>query len=342
MDFYELFAEMDLDADDALSRSDLHNAAIRLGWQWQEASIYAVLDLLTLQGPLSRELFCSIMTQIARDPHGPYGEVLCNATLLSSTWSADLPRTIDFAGAARQIDCQNGSGRPSERDPGRAIISHLSSAAGPEAGEDYRMIVDELADSTMTFAIPECALLLIDLQRSFSGGAWLQSMGAYADREAAPIRLAFDNCARFLSGQAGKLEKMFSRCPFPPDSFDWDERFASIIGNDRPYFIKPGNSMFWPPTNGFAEWVDGLVGRGKKTLLMGGCTLNSCVRVTAMDTQQRFADRGLQVVVVLSLSGARTSNYLRSPRFGGISAVELAVRDMIGAGVVILPDVSWQ
>ncbi len=74
---------------------------------------------------------------------------------------------------------------------------------------------------------------------------------------------------------------------------------------------------------------------------MGGCTLNSCLRVSAVETQRCFADRGLRVAVDLSLAGARASNYVRSELFEGMSAVESAVREMLAAGVRVAPQVAW-
>ena len=44
----------------------------------------------------------------------------------------------------------------------------------------------------------------------------------------------------------------------------------------------------------------------------------------------------MQVVVDLSLCGARTGNYARSEMFGGRSSVESAVREMMAAGVRVM------
>jgi hypothetical protein len=41
---------------------------------------------------------------------------------------------------------------------------------------------------------------------------------------------------------------MFTRCPFPPGSYDWDDRLAEIIDNKQLYFIKPGKSVLIPPS----------------------------------------------------------------------------------------------
>ncbi|HTP66500.1 MAG TPA: hypothetical protein VMJ66_13995 [Geobacteraceae bacterium] len=338
---HELFYEMDLDGDGEISRNDLHNAALRLGWHWPEASIYALLDLYTLRKPLSRDSFVSIMTQVTQDPNGPFGEVLRGASSFSTAFP-EPPQSSNTALRYIGAEPPEQTCPPPEEDPAAAVVTHLTSVAGDEAGHDYRILVDSLADCQSRFSPATSALLLIDLQRSFTDGAWLHSLGADADSEAIPIRLAFDNCARLLDDGAGGVAEIFTRCPFPPDSYDWDERCKEIIGDSHPYFIKPGNSVFWPPTNGFTEWLEGFVGRGGRTLIMGGCTLNSCVRISALDIQRQFAGRNLRVVVALGLSGARTVNYLRSPRCGGLSPVESAVREMSEAGVTVVTYPVWE
>jgi hypothetical protein len=84
--------------------------------------------------------------------------------------------------------------------------------------------------------------------------------------------------------------------------------------------------------------VEDLLARGKTRLILGGCTLNSCVRVSAVETRRLFADRGLRVVVDLGLCGSRLGNYAPSAEFGGLSSVESAVREMRVAGVRVGAD----
>jgi hypothetical protein len=95
----------------------------------------------------------------------------------------------------------------------------------------------------------------------------------------------------------------------------------------------------WPPTNGFREWIKNLITQDKKILVMGGCTLNSCVRVSSSDTMEFFRDYGLRVVVDLSICGARTGNFKPSSQYGGLSSVESAIDYMRKAGVIVLPHV---
>jgi hypothetical protein len=135
---------------------------------------------------------------------------------------------------------------------------------------------------------------------------------------------------------------MFTRCPFPPGSYDWDDRLADIIDSRQIYFIKPGNSVLFPPSNGFRQWAARCIDHGIKTLVLGGCTLNSCVRVSSIEIRQLFRDNDLRVVVDLSICGARLRNYSPSPLYGGISAVASAVSQMAAAGVQVVRRVEWQ
>lgn len=73
----------------------------------------------------------------------------------------------------------------------------------------------------------------------------------------------------------------------------------------------------------------------------GGGTLNSCLRVSAVATRNCFPAEKLDLVVDLSLCGARASNYVNSSQFGGISAVELAMREMSECGVIVAERVAW-
>jgi nicotinamidase-related amidase len=188
----------------------------------------------------------------------------------------------------------------------------------------------------------DAALLIIDPQRSFTQGVWMQSMGAEAEVDVEPIAAAFTNCSRLLHEIYGRWEIMFTRCPFPPDSYVWDDRLAEIIDDKQLYFIKPGNSVLIPPFNGFKEWVERCIEYGKNTLVIGGCTLNSCVRVSSIETLRFFKSKNLRIVVDLSICGARTRNFLPSPLYNGLSAVESAVHKMAAAGVQVVRRVEWE
>lgn len=268
-----LFAALDHDQDGLLSRVDLAGAARALGWGWPEAPLYALLDRLTLEGPLGRAAFEGVLDQVMRDRLGPYGAVLSRA--------------------------------------------HGPRPTPPGEGEGR-------------------AMLVIDPQRSFTRGVWMRSAGPGAERDVAPIRRAFDNCAALLRSPPDGLEIMFTRCPFPPDSYGWEEGVAAALPPDQPYFVKPGNSALFPPSNGYRRWLERLLEVGRHTLVLAGCTLNSCVRITALETTALMGPEGLKVVVDLDLCGARAGNHEPSPEFGGRSSVQAAVAEMEEAGVVVL------
>jgi len=185
-------------------------------------------------------------------------------------------------------------------------------------------------------------VLVLDPQRAFTRGVWMRSIGVGAEADVEPIRSAFGQCANFLVQNYGKMPVMFTRCPFPPESYPWDDQLAGIIDRNQLYFIKPGNSVLFPPTNGFKEWVLDCIERNRQNLVIGGCTLNSCVRVSAIEVQRAFKDRKLQVIVDLHLCGARAQNYYPSPSFKGLSAVDSAVRQMSDAGISVVNGVNWK
>ena len=137
------------------------------------------------------------------------------------------------------------------------------------------------------------------------------------------------------------MEIMFTRCPFPPGSYDWDDSLVEILDSKQLYFIKPGNSVLFPTYNGFKEWMACCIDNRIKTLVIGGCTLNSCVRVSSIETLTRFKARDLRVFVDLSICGARTRNFMSSPLYGGMSAVESAIHQMTDAGVQVVRQVHW-
>jgi nicotinamidase-related amidase len=179
------------------------------------------------------------------------------------------------------------------------------------------------------------ALLVIDPQRAFTRGVWMRSIGPGGERDVEPIRRGFEACARRVASSPEGAPLMVSRCPFPPGSYGWDPAVAEVLAPDQPYFIKPGNSILWPPDNGFRRWVSSLLEAGCRRLVIGGCTLTSCVRVSAVETQRAFGEAGLEVVVDLDLSAARADNYRPSHLFGGRSPVEAATDEIREAGVTL-------
>ena len=134
---------------------------------------------------------------------------------------------------------------------------------------------------------------------------------------------------------------MFTRCPFPPESYDWDDRLAGILDRKQMYFIKPGNSVLFPPLNGYRDWLEFFITKGIGTLIIGGCTLNSCVRVSSIETASHFQKRNISVIVDLSICGARLRNYVPSSSYKDVSAVESAIRQMRAANVQVVRRVEY-
>ena len=322
MNLHRLFTSLDLDGDGLLSRADLHGAARGLGWGWPEAPVYAVLDLFCLRGPLSRERFEARLEQILGDPHGPYGDVLLDAP------------GPEPGGARLQQATSN------EPPPAEEAVALLRRVAGQEAAAAYGELLDGLEQHRLM--ANRSALLIIDPQRSFTEGSWMRSMGRRAAQQVAPIERAFAACGQLLRSPGPRPETVFTRCPFPPDSYDWDARVAGPVPEDQVYFVKPGNSALWPSTNGFAAWADRLAGRGLETLVFGGCTLNSCVRVSAVETRRHLQHSELRVMVDLDLCGARAINHEPSPMWSGLSSAESAVRQLQEAGVEVARQVRWE
>lgn len=330
MIFNELFDILDLDRDERLSRKELHRAAKQLGWHWHEASFLAVFDLLTVLDPISRKTFNSFMNQISKDPYGPYGSVLLNVK-----YDSLLNKSV----AENFFSQKNKKENILQKKTENQIIQILEQSAGRGTADDYKKLL-----GTLDFARvhPEdTALLIIDPQRSFTKGAWMKSIGSQAQQDIRLIESGFRHCAQFIRQYGNVIETMFSRCPFPPDSYDWDDHFKGIIDPMQLYFIKPGNSILFPPTNGYRQWVERVMDKGKNILVMGGCTLNSCVRVSAIETLAFFKSKNLRVVADLSICGARLENYRRSDMFGGLSSVESAVREMAASGVEVVRGVDY-
>ncbi len=337
----ELFDTLDLNKNGVLSRLELHEAARRMGWHWREAPVFAVLDLFTIAKPMARDNFIAYMNQMIEDPRGPYGRVLLNAhPFLSSIVSKRTAISKEKKADVHEVNNKKYQAISNDKtcNDMDSLLKHRDNIG---VANIYQKIIENMNIKPLEISSDDAALLIIDPQRSFTRGVWMKSIGSEAELEVKPIRFAFEKCAQFLNENFSLVETMFTRCPFPPCSYDWDDAFSGIIDAGQLYFIKPGNSVLFPDTNGFREWVEGLMDDGKKILVMAGCTLNSCIRKSSIDTQQYFKEGMLQVVVDLSLSGARAGSYMQSSLYGGLSAVESAVREMAGVGVRVAQCVQW-
>jgi hypothetical protein len=337
----ELFDILDLNKNGVLSRSELHEAARRMGWHWREAPVFAVLDLFTVAKPVSRDNFIAYMNQIIEDPLGPYGKVLLNiAPFLSSIASKRTAISKEETANVREVNNKQYQTTSNDKtcNDRCALPKHTDNIG---VTNTYQKIIENMNIKPLKISGDDAALLIIDPQRSFTRGVWMKSIGSNAELEVEPIRFAFEKCAQFLNENFSFVETMFTRCPFPPGSYDWDDALAGIIDAGQLYFIKPGNSVLFPETNGYREWVEGLMDDGKNILVMAGCTLNSCIRKSSIDTHKYFKEGMLQIVVDLNLSGARAGSYIQSPMYHGLSAVESAIREMTDSGVKVAKRIRW-
>lgn len=208
-------------------------------------------------------------------------------------------------------------------------------------------------------------LLLIDLQRAFVDGIWRAYL---PDEEVEPIKKSFERCASLLGSGLRNVPTLMTRTPaFEGNDFELHESLTAVVGKNQRYVLKPTTSVMH--ARGFKEWVEEeLLKQGINTLVMGGCTTTSCVRVSSVSTQRAFAKKGLQVVVDLNLCGARKRNFVqRCPsclelymRFGDIdssrnprctcsdvgdeviSPVEKAVQCMRDANVEVVETFDWK
>lgn len=328
----ELFDNLDLERDGVLGRDELYRAACRFGWRWHEAPFYALVDFLTIHAPLSREEFVTAMDLVDADPDGIYGSVLERFTPHG---------VLERAGRGRSAVAGGGRKSGDDRSPVRPE-NRLRGLLDAEAAAAYGAAITRLDAGCRELNLERAALLLIDPQRSFTCGDWMWRLGAAGVSQVMPIVEAMHVCAELLASLAGRLELMCTRCPFPPPSYGWDDSLQTLLPPDQHYFIKPGNSVLTPAGNGFHHWLRGLLEEGRDTLVMGGCTLNSCVRISALETLRAFREQGLRVVVDLSLCGARADNYQASDQFGGRSAVEAALEEMAAGGVLLTEGGLWR
>lgn len=142
-------------------------------------------------------------------------------------------------------------------------------------------------------------LLLIDLQRAFVDGVWRAFL---PDEEVEPIKMSFHNCAKLLGSRLKNVSTLMTRCPFEGNDFELDESLTPVVDENHRYVIKPSTSVMH--AHGFREWVEEeLLKRGINTLVIGGCTTTSCVRVSSIRTQKAFARKVFKLSSILVCVG---------------------------------------
>ncbi len=235
----ELFDILDLNKNGVLSRLDLHEAARRMGWHWREAPVFAVLDLLTVAKPMSRDNFISYMNQIIEDPHGPYGKVLLNShPFLSSIASNRPPISKEKTADVHEVNYTQYPATSNDKTC-NDMVALLKHTGNHGVANTYQKMIENLNIKPLEISGDDAALLIIDPQRSFTRGVWMKSIGSKAELEVIPLQFAFEKCAQFLNENFSLVETMFTRCPFPPGSYDWDDAFTGIMVPDNVTLLSP-------------------------------------------------------------------------------------------------------
>jgi hypothetical protein len=191
MNFDELFDILDLDSDSELSRSELNRAARNLRWHWREAPLYAVLDRLTIDKSMSREFFVSTLTQMALDPYGPFGKVL---------------EKIENRFPEPVVGGKNASRTGTFPDERTDIVTLLDTALGRDPLERFEQFLNESVYLSSPVSAAESVLLVIDPQRSFTKGVWMNSFGPGAESEVRSIDSVFQNCSCLLRALDNRVE----------------------------------------------------------------------------------------------------------------------------------------
>merc|ERR1711879_121533 len=132
---------------------------------------------------------------------------------------------------------------------------------------------------------PAEALLLIDFQRAFLDGYWAKHFGL---DEVRPIDRAAKRVATlFSSGRLASIPVLSSRCYLEyPDSEPPEVLHVYLAPDSVPWVWKPNTNIM--EAEGFPEWLEANLRKGVQTLVIGGCTTTSCVRVSSQAVQRTY------------------------------------------------------
>jgi len=192
-------------------------------------------------------------------------------------------------------------------------------------------------------------------------------MAGIGKQDVEPILSTFDKVASFLPKLSEEVRILVTQCPFPSTSdFELYPPINNSLLSRRNVtrVVKPANNVLHAP--GAIQWFDSLVANGIQTVCIAGCTLTSCIRVSATDVHRKYSKSyGLQTCVDLNLCGARASNYVKICNFcmdsylyrfrqqpdickcgtatdtEMISPVERAVADMKSTGINVGSSFDW-
>uniref|UniRef100_A0A7S4PTA9 Isochorismatase-like domain-containing protein n=1 Tax=Alexandrium monilatum TaxID=311494 RepID=A0A7S4PTA9_9DINO len=198
---------------------------------------------------------------------------------------------------------------------------------------------------------PHTALLLIDCQKAFLTGSWALHFGL---DQVKPIENAFRNTIELLRKpeRLAGCAVLCTRCYLDTQEAEFDDDLRPLL-DGVPYVWKPTTDVTRNPK--FHDWFEERLAAGVRTLVVGGCTTTSCVRVSSQAVRKQYRSPDLKVVVDLSLCGARTDNLLPNAdqdpdllriygpeRCKGSSPVDLAVLQMRNSGVEVVDSFDWE
>ena len=84
----------------------------------------------------------------------------------------------------------------------------------------------------------------------------------------------------------------------------------------------------------YRDLIAQAVSRGIRHIVLAGFQFTTCVRASALATQDMLADSGIEVSVAVQMTGARASSYHATE--GGVSRVEATRRELAARGVTLL------
>lgn len=156
------------------------------------------------------------------------------------------------------------------------------------------------------------ALILIDIQNSFISGHWRSCL---SDSEIIPIKNAFEKCGKVLQNLPADTPVLMTQCPFLDlEDRDFDPSVKSIVKERKyPVIYKYDTNIM--DADGIDQWMKSILDKQIQTVLIGGCTTTSCVRVSSMNLKRHYLSYPVDFMVDLSLCGARQSNYVKRCRF---------------------------
>jgi len=195
------------------------------------------------------------------------------------------------------------------------------------------------------------ALILIDCQKAFLSGGWARYFGL---DQVSPIKSAFANTLDLLRSKEklSGCDILCTKCYTEGDEADFVDELLPFL-RDTPCVWKPNTNITQNPR--FHDWFKDRLGAGVRTVVIGGCTTTSCVRVSSQAIRKLYPQGDLRVVVDLSLCGARRDNLLPNAdqdpnlvriygrdRCKGLSPVDLAKTQMKASGVDVVDSFDWE